>query len=170
MRFAMNILTPLAAFCLIGTAYECSAQEKHFDRAIVEKATEESPVAGTTLLAVRCDEQTDDPRLAHGARRVRVHNPVLRRYSSPLFSNNLCCSLRTVLTSPQEAGTTCIARWRGCVSTMWREFSSSDIVTTRVRRSVPRRLRSAAQKSFVSSWCVSTPRRTKLRASKGGRT
>ena len=65
MRFAMNILTPLAAFCLIGTAYECPAQEKHFDRAIVEKATEESHVAGTTLLAVHCDEQTDDPRLAH---------------------------------------------------------------------------------------------------------
>lgn len=65
MRFAMNILPPLAAFCLIGTAYECPAQEKHFDRAIVEKATEESPAAGTTLLAVHCDEQTDDPRLAH---------------------------------------------------------------------------------------------------------
>jgi len=134
MRFAMNILPPLAAFCLIGTAYECPAQEKHFDRAIVEKT-----------------------------------NPVLRRYSSPLFSNNLCCSLRTVLTSPQEAGTTCIAPWRGCVNTMWREFSSSDIVTTRVRRHVPRRLRSAVQKSFVSSWCVSTPRRTKLRVSKSGR-
>src|SRR5260370_11533617 len=65
MRFAMNILTPLAAFCLIGTAYECPAQEKHFDRALVEKATEESPVADTTLLAVHCDEQTEDPRLAH---------------------------------------------------------------------------------------------------------
>jgi len=64
MRFGINILTPLAAFCLIGTAYECPAQEKHFDRAIVEKATEESSVAGTTLLAVRCDEQADDPRLA----------------------------------------------------------------------------------------------------------
>src|SRR6267378_536686 len=31
---------------------------------------------------------------------------------------------------------------------MWREFSSSDIVTTRVRRPVPRCLRSPAQKSF----------------------
>jgi outer membrane protein OmpA-like peptidoglycan-associated protein len=65
MRFAMNILTPLAAFCLIGTAYECSAQEENFDRAIVEKATEESPVADNTLLAVHCDKQTEDPRLAH---------------------------------------------------------------------------------------------------------
>jgi len=65
MRFAMNILTPLAAFCLIGTAYECPAQEKHFDRAIVGVATEENPVAGTTLLAVHYDEQTDDSRLAH---------------------------------------------------------------------------------------------------------
>src|SRR5258708_25872324 len=65
MRFAMNILTPFAAFCLIGTAYECPAQEKHFDRAIVKKATEESPVADTTLLAVHCDEQMNDPRLAH---------------------------------------------------------------------------------------------------------
>ncbi len=44
MRFAMNILTPLAAFCLLGTAYECPAQEKHFDRAIDEKATEGSPI------------------------------------------------------------------------------------------------------------------------------
>jgi outer membrane protein OmpA-like peptidoglycan-associated protein len=61
----MNILTAFAAFCLIGTAYECPAQEKHFDRAIVKKATEESPVADTTLLAVHCDEQMDDPRLAH---------------------------------------------------------------------------------------------------------
>jgi outer membrane protein OmpA-like peptidoglycan-associated protein len=65
MRFAMNILTPLAVFCLIGTAYEYPAQEKRFDRAIVEKATEESPVADTTLLAVHCDKQTDDPGLAH---------------------------------------------------------------------------------------------------------
>src|SRR5713101_8020744 len=65
MRFAINIMSPLAAFCLIGTSYECPAQEKHFDRTIVEKATEESPVADTTLLAVHCDEQTDDPRLAH---------------------------------------------------------------------------------------------------------
>ena len=67
MRFAMNILTAFAAFCLIGTAYECPAQEKHFDRAIVKKATEESPVADTTLLAVHCDEQMDDPRLAHAS-------------------------------------------------------------------------------------------------------
>src|SRR5258708_12735569 len=67
MRFAMNILTPFAAFCLIGTAYECRAQEKHSDRAIVKKAAEESPVADTTLLAVHCGEQTDDPRLAHAS-------------------------------------------------------------------------------------------------------
>jgi hypothetical protein len=52
MRFAVNILTPLAAFCLIGTASECPGQEKHFDLAIVEKATEERPVADTTFLAV----------------------------------------------------------------------------------------------------------------------
>ena len=48
----MKIMSPLAAFCLIGTSYECPAQEKHFDRAIVEKATEERPVADTTFLAV----------------------------------------------------------------------------------------------------------------------
>lgn len=39
MSFAINILTPLMAFCLFGTGYHWTAQEKHFDRATVEKAT-----------------------------------------------------------------------------------------------------------------------------------
>lgn len=39
MRFAINILTPLTAFCLFVTAYDCPAQEKHFDQRIVQKAT-----------------------------------------------------------------------------------------------------------------------------------
>lgn len=65
MRFAINILTPLTVFSSFGIASDCPAQGKHFDRAIVEKAIEERPVADTTLLAVHCNEQTDDPRLAH---------------------------------------------------------------------------------------------------------
>jgi len=161
MRFAMNILTPFAAFCLIGTAYECPAQEKHFDPAIVKKATEESPVADTTLLAVHCDEQMDDPRLAHVSTPSKGTQSGSEALQQPTFLK------QPLLFTPNGLNLTARSRNNlhcAVANTMWREFSSSDIVTTRVRRSVPRRLRSAAQKSFVSSWCVSTPRRTKLRA------
>lgn len=64
MRVTTNILTSLTALCVSGIGSNWAAQEKHFDQAIVEKASQESPVADTTLLAVHCNEQTDDPRLA----------------------------------------------------------------------------------------------------------
>lgn len=40
MRFAANILTPLVAFCLLGSASDCAAQEKHVNKSIIQQADE----------------------------------------------------------------------------------------------------------------------------------
>src|SRR5712664_4282911 len=113
MRFAMNILPPLAAFCLIGTAYECPAQEKHFDRAIVEKATEESPVAGTTLLAVHCDKQTDDPRLAHVSTPSKATQSGSEALQEPIFLMQplLFAPNGLKLSAPSGKTLKCAAAW-----------------------------------------------------------
>ncbi|PYU66096.1 MAG: hypothetical protein DMG56_01275 [Acidobacteria bacterium] len=58
MRFAANILTPLMAFCLLGSGPDWVPLQKHFDQPIVEKATANSAVADTEY------ELTGDPRLA----------------------------------------------------------------------------------------------------------
>lgn len=65
MRFAANILTPLTAFCLFGSGSDWTPRQKQFDQPIVEKAIAESAVADTAFLAVHCNEQTEDPLLAH---------------------------------------------------------------------------------------------------------
>ncbi len=109
----MNILTPLAAFCLIGTAYECPAQEKHFDRAIVEKATEESPVADTTLLAVHCNEQTKDPLLAHVSTPSKGARSSSEALQEPIFLKQplLFAPNGLKLSAPSRKTLKCAAAW-----------------------------------------------------------
>ena len=65
MRFAANILTPMTAFCLFGSGSDWAPRQKQFDQPIVEKATAKSAEVDTVFLAVHCNEQAEDPRLAH---------------------------------------------------------------------------------------------------------
>jgi hypothetical protein len=39
MRFAINILTPLTAFCLLGSSSDWAVQAKRSDQTIGKKAT-----------------------------------------------------------------------------------------------------------------------------------
>ncbi len=85
MRFAANILTPMTAFCLFGSESDWAPRQKQFDQPIVEKATAESTVADTAFLAVHCNEQTEDPLLAHVSTQSKGPRSSSEALQEPIF-------------------------------------------------------------------------------------
>lgn len=113
MRLGANILTPLTAFCLFGSGSDWTPRQKQFDQPIVEKATAESAVADTVFLAVHCNEQTEDPLLAHVSTPSKGARSSSEALQEPIFLKQplLFTPNGLMLSTPSRKTLKCAAAW-----------------------------------------------------------